>query len=165
MLSKKIEKGLNEQIGLEAYSSSYYMAIATWCAANGYNGIAKYLYHHSDEEREHMLKIYSYMNEAGAQAITPKIDKPPAEQKSVRAGIQAALKHEMKVTASINSLADVSMKEKDYTTFNFLQWFIKEQLEEENQFRSILSKIDLVGTDSKGLYMIDKEMGKKVDNS
>lgn len=159
MLSKKIESALNKQIEMEAYASYYYLSMASWCDKNGLPGAAKFLYGHSNEEREHMLKLFHYINEAGGHAITPAVKQPGKEYKSVTAIIQSVLNHEIMVTKAINGLVELCLKEKDYSTFNFLQWYVAEQHEEETLFRTVLDKISIIGDDKKGLFWIDKEIG------
>lgn len=164
MISKKIEKVLNEQIAQEAYASYYYLSMASWFDKSGLLGCAKFMYSHSDEERTHMLKLFTYINETGGHAITPKIEQPPIQFKSIGEIFESVLKHEMEVTGAINNLVELCLKEKDYSTFNFLQWYVAEQHEEEKLFMSILDKIKIIGTDNKGIYWIDKEVGSIRNN-
>ena len=159
MLSKKIEKALNDQIATEANASYYYLALASWCDKEGLNGSAGFLYGQSVEEREHMLKLFKYINEAGGHALAPEIKKPPHQYGSMEKIFEGALKRELNTTKEINKLVDQCLKEKDYSTSNFLQWYVTEQHEEEALFRSILDKINLIGVDGKGIYFIDKEIG------
>src|SRR3972149_2060862 len=134
MLSKKTEKALNDQIVMEAEASNYYLSIASWFEVNGFEGAARFFYLQTEEERMHMLKFFHYINVSGGKALTPAIGKPAGEHTSMPKIFEACLKREKAVTASIQNIADIAMKEKDYTTFNFLQFFISEQLEEENLF-------------------------------
>lgn len=160
MITKSIEKSLNAQIAHEANASFYYLSMASWCDSNGYSGATKFLYSHSDEEKEHMLKLFHYINEAGGRSIVPSIKQPQSEFKSLIQIFELMLKHEIEVTKEINGLVELCLKEKDYSTFNFLQWYVAEQHEEEMLFRSILDKAKLIGADdSKGLYWLDKEIG------
>ncbi len=161
MISKKIEKSINEQIKKEEYSSRLYLAMASWCHANGYPGAAAFLYKHSDEERMHQLKFFHYLNDRNGYAVLEPIEQPPFKFKTLQEMFRDILKHEEFITASINQLYHLSITEKDYTTANFLQWFITEQLEEENLVNGILDQMNLVGTDKAGLFHIDKELGGK----
>lgn len=158
MITKKIESALNNQISLEAYASFYYLSMASWCDYKGLPGSAKFLYAHSEEEKVHMLKLFSYINEAGGHAVTPPIKQTQLDFKSLIQIFELMLKHEVEVTKEINKLVDLCLHEKDYSTFNFLQWYVAEQHEEEKLFRSILDKAKLIG-DDKGLYWLDKEIG------
>ena len=156
MLSKAIEKILNEQIEKEGYSSNLYLAMATWAEANGYNGIAEWLYAQSEEERVHMLKIISYMGERDAHAIIPEFKKPPVDYKNVKELFDDVLKHEKYITASINDIVGASLDERDFNTHTWVQWFVTEQIEEEASVRSILDKLKLVG--DKNMYMFDRDI-------
>ena len=159
MISKKVEKAINEQIKKEEYSSRLYLAMASWCHANGYPGAAEFLYKHADEERMHQLKFFHYLNDRNGYSVLEAIEQPPFKFKSLLEMFKDVLKHEEFITASINELYYLATTEKDYTTANFLQWFITEQLEEENLVNGILDKMNLVGTDKMGLFHIDKELG------
>lgn len=159
MISKSIEKALNEQIAKEAFASFYYLSMASWCDNNRLPGGAKFFYMQSDEELAHMKKLFVYINETGGHAITPAIPQPTNNYKSIEEILGLTLKHEIEVTKSINSLVDMCLKEKDYSTFNFLQWYVAEQHEEEHLFQSIIDKVKLLGGDAKNLFWIDKELG------
>jgi ferritin len=158
MISKSIEQALNNQIAEEAYASYYYLAMASWCDKSGLPGSAKFLYAQSEEEREHMTKLFIYINETGGHAITPSIKQPPLNYKSVEEIIHMVLEHERDVTKSINNLVDLCLKEKDYSTFHFLQWYVAEQHEEERLFTALLDKIKTLGGDKGAMYWIDKEL-------
>jgi len=160
MLSQKIENALNMQIAQEAFASYYYLSMASWCQKMGLDGSSEFLFKQSEEERVHMLKLFAYINETGGQALAPEIKKTPKSYKSLEDVFKLALKQEQQNTKSINSLVDLCLKEKDYSTFNFLQWFVAEQHEEEMVFKNILDKVDLIGTDGKGTYFIDKAISK-----
>ena len=158
MLAKKIDKALNHQIELEAYSSQVYLAMASWAECEGYGGIANFMYMHSDEERQHMLKLIKFVNERGGKAVIPALKKPPVSYKSVKDVFDNLLKHEVHVTNEINSLVEICLKERDYTTHNFLQWYVSEQIEEEALARTIMDKIRLIGNDNAALYMFDRDI-------
>ncbi|MBW8049070.1 MAG: ferritin [Cytophagales bacterium] len=160
MLSKQIQKALNDQIQREANASYFYLAIASWCEYRGLDGSANFFYKQSEEERGHMLKIFHYINEAGGHAYTPLIAKTPREYKNITSIFELALKQEMDNTRSINKVVEICLKAKDYSTFNFLQWYVAEQHEEERAFKTILDKIKIIGVDGKGIYLIDKEIEK-----
>ena len=159
MLSKKIEAALNEQVALEHESSQYYLAMASWAEVKGYKGISQFLFHHSDEERLHMLKLFHYINDRGGHALVPSAAQPPKLFNSVNEIFEYVLKHEVKVTSEINKLVDACLKEKDYTTHNFMQWYVAEQIEEENLARNILDKLNLIGSDKGGMYLFDRDLG------
>ncbi len=158
MISKKIEKALNHQIEIEAKSSQHYLAMAIWAEVNGYNGVSQFLYEHSDEERMHMLKLVKFINERGGKASVPALDEPTQNFKDLREIFESLNEHEVKVTQEINNVVDICLKEKDYTTHNFMQWYVSEQIEEEALARTILDKLDLIGNDKGGMFLFDKEL-------
>lgn len=159
-MNNRVEAALNEQIKKEASSSQFYLAMSSWAECNGLNGTAKFMYSHSDEERFHMLKLIKFVNERGGKAIIPAIEQPPVEFKNLKNIFELLLKHEINVTESINNLVDICLQEKDYTTHNFVQWYVSEQLEEEASARSILDKLKLIDGDKGGMYMFDRDLEK-----
>jgi ferritin len=158
MLNTKIEAALNKQIQLEAASSQYYLAMASWAENNGYNGVANFFYQHSDEERTHMLKLVKYVNERGGKAKIPALAAVTTSYKGLDAVFKDLLKHEVNVSNEINGLVEICLKEKDYTTHNFLQWYVAEQIEEEALARNILDKLNLIGNDKGGMYLFDRDL-------
>ncbi len=158
MLSAKVSAALNKQIEMEGSSSQYYLAMASWAETQGLNGVSAFLYVHTDEERMHMLKLLKFVNERGGHGIVPALKQPPVTFKSVKSVFEEILKHEMKVTAEINNLVEITLKEKDYTTHNFLQWYVSEQIEEEALARQIVDKLKLIGDDKSGLYFFDRDL-------
>lgn len=164
MLSTKVSEALNTQIILEASSSQYYLAMASWAETQGLNGVSSFLYTHADEERMHMLKLIKFVNERGGHGVVPALKQPPTTFKSVKAIFEEILKHEIKVTLEINNLVDITLKEKDYTTHNFLQWYVSEQIEEEALARQIVDKLKLIGDDKSGLYFFDRDMGTMAED-
>lgn len=149
---------LNEQIAKEAYSSAVYLAMASWCDHNGLVYSAEFLYKQSAEEREHMLKIFKFINENGGTAYSPEVRNVNHEYNSLQEIFETALDQEIEITKSINNIVTRCRKVMDYGTENFLQWFVKEQMEEENQFRRILEMFDLMGTDGIALKLIDERI-------
>jgi ferritin len=158
MLNTKIESALNKQVQLESESSQYYLAMASWAENNGYNGVANFFYKHSDEERTHMLKLVRYINERGGKAKIPALPAVTTSFKSLDAVFQNLLKHEVNVSNEINNMVEICLKEKDYTTHNFLQWYVAEQIEEEALARNILDKLNLIGNDKGGMYLFDRDL-------
>ena len=161
MLSEKINKALNDQIAMEAQASAYYLAMASWCEQKGFEGSAGFFYKQADEERIHMMKIFRYVNEAEGSAISPAVQQPSHDFSSFASLFEIALGHERKVTESINELVKLATESKDYRTLNLLQWFVDEQLEEENQMQVIIDKLKLIGDNGVGLYMVDSELGQR----
>ncbi len=158
MISKKIEAALNGQAEHEAASSQYYLAMASWAETQGLSGIAAFLYAHSEEERLHMLKLVKFINERGGHGIVPALKQPPESFRSIKDIFEQILKHEIMVTGEINLLVEMCLKEKDYTTHNFLQWYVAEQIEEEALARRIIDKLNLIGNEKSGLYLFDRDM-------
>tara|TARA_B100001250_G_scaffold84088_1_gene69394 strand:- start:41 stop:541 length:501 start_codon:yes stop_codon:yes gene_type:complete len=158
MLKKEIEKVLNEQISAEANSSQYYLAMASWAETKGFEGVSSFFYNHSNEEREHMLKLIKYVNERGGHAIVPELKKPPKVFDCLAHVFQNLLDHEIMVTNKINIVVDLCLKHKDYTTHNFMQWYVAEQIEEEALARTVLDKLKLIGDDKGGLYLFDRDI-------
>jgi len=157
-LADKTEQALNEQVELEAASSQYYLAMASWAEVQGYNGIAEFLYRHSDEERVHMLKLIRFINDRGGHGVVPALQQPTARFKSILGIFEEVLNHEILVSTEINKLVDMCLQEKDYTTHTFLQWYVNEQIEEEKMARQILDKLKLIGEDKGGMYIFDRDM-------
>lgn len=159
-LSAKTEKMLNDQVMMEGKSSAYYLSMASWCDNKGYIHAAKFLYNHAEEERMHMLKLFHYINDSGGHALQPEITGLPHNFKSFREIFELILDHEIKVTQSINRIVDHTMATKEFATFNFMQWYVSEQREEEMLSRRAVELFDLIGEQGVGLWTIDQEIGK-----
>ena len=160
MLSNKLIGHLNQQINLEFYSSNLYLQMSAWATYQGLNGCAAFLRDHAGEEMDHMQRLFTYINETGAQAILGAIEAPPIEYTSIKEVFEQIYQHERHVTQEINSLVNNAFSEKDYSTFNFLQWYVAEQHEEERLFKSILDKMEIIGTQGHGLFHFDQQMGQ-----
>ena len=163
MLSKTIEEALNKQVAVEADSSQVYLAMASWAETLGFEGVSTFMYAHSDEERQHMLKLVKFINERGGHAKVSSLNAPPIEFGSFKDMFQKLFEHEVRVSKSINDLVEITLKEKDYATHNFSQWFVAEQIEEEALARNILDKINLIGEDKGGLYLFDNDIKQLTD--
>ncbi len=158
MLAKKVQDALNGQIEIEAVSSQYYLAMASWSENQGFEGVSEFLYKHADEERMHMLKLVKFVNERGGEAVIPALPKPEMNFSNMKEVFTYLFEHETKVTNEINGLVHLCLQEKDYSTHNFLQWYVSEQLEEEALARTILDKLQLIGDDKGGLYLFDRDI-------
>ncbi len=156
MVNSKIEKILNEQIEKEGFSSNLYLAMASWVETLGMNGVASWLYAQAEEEKMHMLKFISYINERGGHAIIPAFEKPASSWKDIFVMFDEVLKHEQYITDSIHKILELAVKEKDYATQNWIQWFVAEQVEEEVSAQEIVDKLNLLGKAS--LYLFDKDI-------
>lgn len=157
-MNKRVEEVLNNQIKLEASSSHHYLSMASWAEASGFSGVANFLYLHSDEERQHMLKLVKFVNERGGKALIPSLSSVEISFNSLLEVFTQLLEHEVEVTNSINEVVHVCLEEKDYTTHTFMQWYVSEQLEEEALARSILDKLNMIGNDKSGLYLFDRDL-------
>ncbi|GAB4258629.1 MAG: non-heme ferritin [Saprospiraceae bacterium] len=158
MISKKMEKALNDQIAMEGYASFLYLSMATWCDHKGLQGCHEFLRRQAEEEHMHMLKIFEYLSDVDGFPVTPGIKQPPHEFDSVQSLFKSVYEHEQKVTKSINGLVSLANAEHDYSTQTFLQWYVEEQREEEALMRTILDRIQLIGDGPQSLYFIDKEL-------
>ena len=157
MVSKKVLKLLNEQIALESESSNVYLAMAVWAEANGWKGTAVFMFAQAEEERAHMKKFMHFLIEAGEQPVVAGLKAPEDQYKSIKEVFETALKHEKKVTASINNIMTEAREAKDYAVTAMLQWFISEQVEEEATDVQALDIIEKAGAVS--VYLADKEIG------
>ena len=159
MLSQELIARLNRQINLEHFSANFYLQMSSWCEAKGLEGSAAFLKEHAAEEMSHMHRLFNYVNETGAMVVIDVIDAPQSDFQTIADVFRATFEHECKVTESINALVKQALAEEDFSTFNFLQWYVAEQHEEEHLFKSILDKIEIIGTEGHGLFLIDKEIG------
>ncbi len=160
IITKKIEKALNEHLSLEMNAQYNYLSVASWCEREGYEGTAKFFYKQSAEENTHFMKFFTYINEMGGHALVPALKTPKYEFKSIQEAVEMALSHEQKVTKAIYQIATLAKKDGDHATEVFLTFFIDEQKEEEVQFKRILDKIKLIGGGPQSLYYVDKEFEK-----
>ena len=150
---------LNNQVLMEAESSQAYLAMASWADVQpGLKGVTQFFFKHSDEERMHMLKLIRYINERGGFAVVPPLTQPKLKFASLKQAFETLFKHEVAVTKSIHEIVDVALKEKDYATLNFLQWYVNEQMEEERLARECNDKLELIGDDKSGLYLFDRDI-------
>ena len=155
-ISSGLTKAICEQIAMEANASNNYLAMACWCQINGYEESAKAFFTQSNEERTHMMKFVTFLSGQGVKPVIPSTKQPSQSFKSLESICKTALKNEQAVTKSINKMVDIAQKDKDHNTFTFLQFFVNEQIEEEQQFETILQKFNLLGRDKLAIYEIDK---------
>jgi len=159
MLSKNMQDALNTQVLMEAQSSQAYLAMASWADIQpGLKGVTRFFFRHSDEERMHMLKLITYINERGGFGIIPALAQPTLTFVSLKQAFEELFRHEVQVSESINGLVDIALSEKDYATHNFLQWYVNEQIEEERLARECNDKLELIGDDKSGLYLFDRDI-------
>jgi len=161
MISDKMTAALNGQINAEMYSAYLYLSMSAFAAYKGWDGIAGWLSAQAMEEMTHAHKLYGYVNSQGGRVLLDAIEKPPAEFESARDIFAKTLEHEKKVTASINALVNLAIQEKDHATNAFLQWFVTEQVEEEEHAGTILARFELAGDHVGALFMLDRELGAR----
>ena len=156
MLNKKVEEFLNRQIEREEYSGNLYLSMAVWAETSGFAGIAEWFYAQADEERQHMLKFIKYVNDRGGKAIIGPVKQPPADFGDIQKAFEGVLKHEQFISESINEVVGICIEEKDFTTQNWLQFFVTEQIEEEASVQLILDKLKLGG--EQNMYLFDRDI-------
>jgi ferritin len=160
LIPKKVEKALNDHLALEMGAIYHYLAVASWCEKESYEGAASFFFKQSEEEHQHFMKFFAYINEMGGHALVPELKKPQTNFTSVIEACEKSLVGEQKVTKSIYQIVDLARTEKDHATVEFLKFFIDEQREEEVQFKRLIDKIKLIGDGPQSLYYIDKELEK-----
>ena len=159
LLSTEIELLLNQQIKKEAHSSSMYLSMASWCDRNGFDGSADFFFKQSDEERHHQIKLYKYLLDMGGTALSPEIINIKIEFGSFREVFEDALEQEIAITQSFKNIAARCHKEQDFVTMEFLNWFLREQREEEYIARRALELFEVIGENGTGYWDIDKNIG------
>ncbi len=162
MLDKKVAALLNDQINKELYSAYLYLEMANYYSDEGLNGFENWFYIQTQEERDHAMLFRTYLLNNGEKVTLEGIDKPGKDYTTFRAPLEAALEHERYVTSLINTIYDAAYQVKDFRTMQFLDWFVKEQCEEEKNTDDLIKRFDLFGSDAKGLYMLDSELGARV---
>ena len=162
MISEPMQEALSEQLNHEFHSAYLYLAMSAYCRHSGFDGAARWLEAQYEEEQVHATKIYNYLIEQGVQVELAGIDRPPADFGSLLGVFEASLKHERETTARLNDVSDQALSEKDHASYNLLQWFVNEQVEEEATVGGIIAKLRLVDNDGYGLLMIDNELGSRV---
>ena len=162
MLNKKIEAAFNEQMNAEMYSAYLYLSMSAYFESTGMAGFANWMRIQAQEEMVHAMKFFDHISERGGRVTLKVIDGPETEWKSAVAAFEHVYEHEQKVTALISGLVDLAIEEKDHASRSFLQWFVDEQVEEEDSASTVLDRLKLVGDSGDGLFMIDRELGQRV---
>ena len=158
-MNKKVNKALNEQLNREYHASYLYLGMAAYFEEQGFEGFAKWMEAQSQEEHDHMMKIYRFIYDRNGEVDFSDIKAPKFKGKDTVSVVREALKHEQTVSHYINELVNLCIKEKDHATYNFLQWFVAEQVEEEALFTRIEQKLNLVSDNAAALYLLDREVG------
>lgn len=161
MISKPMQDAINEQINKELFSSYLYLSMAAHFENKNLPGFAKWLRVQAGEEREHAMKFYDHLLERGGRVLLKAIDAPATEWKSNLEAFKEVQAHESKVTASINALYELALKEKDYPAQVLLQWFITEQVEEEKNAAGIVSQLEMIESHGTAVLMLDHQLGKR----
>ncbi len=160
-ISDAIERALNDQMTKEAYQAQVYLSYASWAEVNSYAGVANFLFKHAHEEREHMFKFIKFINDRGGSTKIEAIAAPPADPANMEDCLNKVLQQEIDNSASIDEIVNMAHEEKDWATFNFAQWFVKEQIEEETLINNLLDKYSLaskVKGNNANLYELDKDL-------
>src|ERR1700744_2504363 len=167
-LSQSICAALNAQMTNEAHNAQIYLAYASWASDKGYDGIANFLFRHANEERNHMMKFLEYIIKRGGKVTITAIPAPGPDPKDVNDCFEKVFKSEVENTTNIYKIVDMTLAEKDWATWNFMQWFVKEQTEEETLALDLLSKIKVAGGSNAGpdaLYTLNNDLAKTPDDA
>lgn len=165
MLSEKLELALNEQITFEFYSSYTYLAMAAFCESSDLSGFANFFRVQAKEELDHATKLYDYVFQKGGTVVLGEIAKPKEKYDSMLDVFNTGLSHEREVTRRFYNLADIASEEREHATMSFLRWFIDEQVEEEDNFNSIVKKVRRCEENPAALYLLDDELAARVYTS
>ena len=162
MIAAKIADSLNNQVNAEMYSAYLYLGMSAYATSAGLKGAANWFYVQAQEEMVHAHKFYNYINSQGGRVLLQSIEQPPSDYESLLRAFEDTLAHEKKVTALINGLVDLAAEEGDHATEVFLQWFVTEQVEEEESAKEVVDRLKLAGIDGAGLFMVDNELTARV---
>ncbi|HLA68487.1 MAG TPA: ferritin [Bacteroidota bacterium] len=161
MIPKSVLKALNQQIQKELFSAYYYLSMATHFQSANLNGFAHWMRKQYEEETNHAMKIVDFLGERSGRVVLEAIEKPGGEFKTPLDVMKLVLEHEKKVTASINAVYELAVKEKDYPTQIMLEWFIKEQVEEERSAEDVINMLKMIGDAPAGLVMLDRQLASR----
>ena len=164
MLSQKLQEAMNAQVNAELWSAYLYLAMSLDAEAKGFKGVANWFYVQFQEEQAHARIFMNYMNSRDAKVVLKPIESVPASWDTVLDMFKQTLEHEKKVTSLINNLAAIANEDRDYASVNRLNWFIDEQVEEEESAREMIGTVGAVEDNKYGMYMLDKELAARVYN-
>lgn len=162
MISNELQKALIKQLNKEFYSAYIYLGMSAYCSKKGFNGSSSWFLIQYQEEVSHGMKLFKYLEDQNVEIQLPSINEAKVQYESLLDVFKKSLAHEQTMTKNLNNLSDLAMKEKDHATYNLLQWYVTEQIEEEATVSEIIDDIKLVGDHGYGLYTIDKELAKRV---
>ena len=161
MIGEKMLKALNKQMNIESYNAYLYLSMSAYYESINLSGFAHWMRVQFKEEQGHAKKIYDHINERMARIAVTGMDAPPTEWKSPLDAFEAAFNHEVKVSGMIDDLVELAKKEKDNAALLMLQWFVDEQVEEENSTGTIVEKLRMIGDNKGALFMLDSVLGKR----
>jgi ferritin len=167
-LSKTLAAALNAQMTNEAHASQQFLAYASWADNRGFSGVANFLFRHAQEERNHMMKILEYILKRGAEAHIEAIPAPGKTPSSLHGCFEDIFRDEVENTQAVYKLVALSLEEKDWSTWNFMQWFVQEQIEEETLAMNLLDKLKIAGGEKASsdiLYSLDRDLEKTPDTA
>ena len=162
MISEKLTKALNEQVNAEYYSAYLYHSMSACMESIALRGTASWLFHQAKEEMAHGINIYQYILDRGAVPVLTAIDEPRATFTDINDVFEAVLAHEQKVTKLINDIATLAMQEHDHACYQFIRWYVNEQVEEEANATDIISKLQMIDGEKKALLTLDSELAARV---
>ncbi|HBC97310.1 MAG TPA: ferritin [Clostridium sp.] len=161
MLSKRLERAINDQINFEYYSANIYLAMEAYFAKQNLNGFVNFFKVQIQEENFHASKFFDYLNQVGANITIKGFPDPKNDYKSPLEVFEAALKHEQIVTSRINNLMSIANEDKDFASIALLQWFVNEQVEEEDTFNNAIQTLKRIGDNPAALYLYDQELSSR----
>jgi ferritin len=163
MISEKVLKAFNDQINEELYSSYLYLSMSAYFEIKNMRGFANWFRIQSVEENMHAMKFFDFVNQVGGKVTLKQINAPKTNWKSAMEVFKETLAHEKHITAQIHKLVGIANQEKDYASQSFLQWFVNEQVEEEANVQDLIYKLEMIGDNKGGLYMLDRELGSRAE--
>ena len=162
MISKKLEAAINAQINAEMWSAYLYLSMSSYCQEAGFPGMANWFAVQFKEEQDHAMIFFNYLQSRGGRVLLSPIEAVPTEWASPLAAFEHTLEHEGKVTSLINNLMSLAVEEKDFAAQSRLNWFVDEQVEEEENATDLVNKFRMVGNNGYGLYQLDQELATRV---
>lgn len=159
---EKIEKAINDQINAELFSSYLYKSMASWFESQNLSGMANWMNIQAQEEMDHSMKFYDYVIERGGRVVLQAIEAPQSSWESPLEAFKDALDHEKYISRRIDDLMDMALEEKDHATRIMLNWFVEEQVEEEDNASANVAKVEMLKDSKRGTYMLDKEFAARV---
>ncbi|HEY7480704.1 MAG TPA: ferritin [Gemmatimonadales bacterium] len=161
MMSKTMQDAMNEQMKHEFYSSYLYLSMSAFCDRSNLPGLARWMRAQAQEETKHAMKIFDHVLDRAGKVELQQLGRPPADFASPKDVFEQAHKHEQQVTASINKVYGLAVDERDFASTAFLDWFVREQVEEEKTSGLLAEQFRMVGEDRPGLLMLDRELGQR----